>query len=134
MSVAIITGSGGLIGSEAATFFGAQGLEVVGIDNDMRRVFFGQDASTEWNRLRVEEELGTSYVHHDLDIRDREGVLVMTIREGRNRQVRRMTAAVGLPTLRLIRWSVGPWSLAGLAPGETRAVPREEVQEFMSVR
>jgi 23S rRNA pseudouridine2457 synthase len=46
--------------------------------------------------------------------------LSLTLQEGRNRQVRRMTAAVGLPTLRLIRWSVGPWTLAGLAPGATR--------------
>jgi len=46
----------------------------------------------------------------------------LTIDEGRNRQVRRMTAAVGLPTLRLIRHSVGPWSLDGLAPGELRTV------------
>ena len=46
--------------------------------------------------------------------------LKLTIREGRNRQVRRMTAAVGLPTLRLVRWSVGEWTLAGLAPGEWR--------------
>ncbi len=44
--------------------------------------------------------------------------LSLVLREGRNRQVRRMTAAVGLPTLRLIRWSVGEWSLAGLGPGE----------------
>jgi 23S rRNA pseudouridine2457 synthase len=44
--------------------------------------------------------------------------LVLTLAEGRNRQVRRLTAAVGLPTLRLVRWSVGPWTLAGLAPGE----------------
>lgn len=44
----------------------------------------------------------------------------LSIREGRNRQVRRMTAAVGLPTLRLVRWQVGPWSVAGLAPGAWR--------------
>lgn len=44
----------------------------------------------------------------------------LELREGRNRQVRRMTAAVGYPTLRLIRWAVGEWSLAGLAPGEWR--------------
>ncbi len=44
--------------------------------------------------------------------------LELTIREGRNRQVRRMTAAVGLPTLRLVRWSVGEWSLDRLAPGD----------------
>ena len=46
--------------------------------------------------------------------------LAITLREGRNRQVRRMTAAVGLPTLRLVRWSVGDWTLDGLAPGAWR--------------
>lgn len=46
--------------------------------------------------------------------------LELAITEGRNRQVRRMTAAVSLPTLRLVRWSVGPWTLDGLAPGESR--------------
>ncbi|MEH6716537.1 pseudouridine synthase [Parasphingorhabdus flavimaris] len=46
--------------------------------------------------------------------------LKLTISEGRNRQVRRMTAAVGHPTLRLVRWSVGEWSLEGLQPGEWR--------------
>ena len=46
--------------------------------------------------------------------------LELVIREGRNRQVRRMTAAVGLPTLRLVRVRIGPWSLDGLAPGQWR--------------
>ena len=46
--------------------------------------------------------------------------LRLTIREGRNRQVRRMTAAVGHGTLRLVRWSVGDWSLDGIVPGEWR--------------
>ena len=52
--------------------------------------------------------------------------IALTLREGRNRQVRRMTAAVGLPTLRLVRWQIGEWTLDGLAPGEWRevAVPR----------
>ncbi len=45
----------------------------------------------------------------------------LVIREGRNRQVRRMTAAVGLPTLRLIRWRIGDWTLAGIAPGNWRS-------------
>ena len=48
--------------------------------------------------------------------------LRLSISEGRNRQVRRMTAAVGLPTLRLVRWRIGEWDLAGLAPGEWRLV------------
>jgi 23S rRNA pseudouridine2457 synthase len=49
--------------------------------------------------------------------------LRLELTEGRNRQVRRMTAAVGLPTLRLIRWSIGPWTLRGLSPGEWRTAP-----------
>ena len=46
----------------------------------------------------------------------------LTIKEGRNRQVRRMTAATGMPTLRLIRWMVGEWTADGLAPGEWREI------------
>ncbi len=48
----------------------------------------------------------------------------LTIREGRNRQIRRMTAAVGHPTLRLVRWGIGEWTVAGLAVGAWRAVDR----------
>lgn len=48
--------------------------------------------------------------------------LKLTIREGRNRQVRRMTAAVGFPTLRLVRWSVGEWTVEGLGQGQWREV------------
>ena len=48
--------------------------------------------------------------------------LKLVLREGRNRQVRRMTAAVGFPTLRLIRWQVGEWTLEGLAPGAWREI------------
>ena len=46
----------------------------------------------------------------------------LTLREGKNRQVRRMTAAVGHPTLRLVRWQIGEWSVDGLQPGEWRGV------------
>lgn len=53
--------------------------------------------------------------------------LELVITEGRNRQVRRMTAAVGHPTLRLIRWAVGPWSLDGLAPGQWRELTPAEL-------
>ncbi|KLE34712.1 pseudouridine synthase [Aurantiacibacter luteus] len=48
--------------------------------------------------------------------------LRVTLREGRNRQVRRMTAAVGLPTLRLVRWSIGDWTLEGIAPGTSMEI------------
>jgi CDP-paratose 2-epimerase len=82
MSVALITGSSGLIGSEAAVFFGRLGYDVVGVDNDMRSVFFGADGSTRWNRDRVERELSGRYVHHDLDIRDRDGVIGLVRRYG----------------------------------------------------
>jgi CDP-paratose 2-epimerase len=82
VSVAVITGSSGLIGSEAAIHFGELGLDVVGVDNDMRQVFFGPDASTDWNRERLQEKLGRGYVHHGLDIRDREGVLALFARLG----------------------------------------------------
>jgi 23S rRNA pseudouridine2457 synthase len=47
----------------------------------------------------------------------------LTIREGRNRQVRRMTAAVGHPTLRLVRWSIGDWTLDSVPPGEWQRLP-----------
>lgn len=53
----------------------------------------------------------------------------VTISEGRNRQVRRMTAAVGHPTLRLIRWSVGAWTLDGLALGECRSLDAGEIAQ-----
>lgn len=66
----------------------------------------------------------------DPPIRHRKNVadnwIEITLSEGRNRQVRRMTAAVGLPTLRLIRYTVGPWGLDGLGPGETRCVSNED--------
>ncbi len=66
----------------------------------------------------------------DPPIRERKAIptswIEVTIDAGRNRQVRRMTAAVGLPTLRLIRSSVGPWSLDGLKPGEIREIPGDD--------
>lgn len=62
----------------------------------------------------------------DPPIRQRKAIpdnwLKLTIREGRNRQVRRMTAAVGLPTLRLVRWSIGDWVVAGIAPGQFKLI------------
>jgi CDP-paratose 2-epimerase len=74
VSLAIITGSAGLIGSEAATFFSRLGFDMIGIDNDLRRVFFGIDASTLWNRTRLQNVIGNQYKHVDADIRDREAI------------------------------------------------------------
>jgi len=54
----------------------------------------------------------------------------LTIREGKNRQVRRMTAAVGLPTLRLVRWAVGPITLEGLQPGVWRTITHPELVDL----
>jgi CDP-paratose 2-epimerase len=70
MSVAVITGSAGLIGSEASVCFAGMGLDVVGIDNDMRKTFFGEEASTAANCARLEAQLGRRYRHLPLDIRD----------------------------------------------------------------
>jgi CDP-paratose 2-epimerase len=74
VSVALVTGSAGLIGSEAARHFAGLGLEVVGIDNDMRRYFFGADGSTAWALARLAADLGEAYTHFDTDIRDRDGL------------------------------------------------------------
>jgi CDP-paratose 2-epimerase len=68
----LITGSAGLIGSEAALNFARKGYSIVGIDNDMRKVFFGNGASTKWNLESLSKQLGSSYLHFDADIRDRE--------------------------------------------------------------
>lgn len=70
MKKILITGSAGLIGSEAVKFFAKKGYEVIGIDNDMRAYFFGTEASTEWNRELLEKELKKSYRHYQADIRD----------------------------------------------------------------
>ena len=69
MGVAIISGSAGLIGSEAVRFFSNLGMDVIGIDNDMRKFFFGEEASTKWNRQRLEKEID-NYQHREVDIRD----------------------------------------------------------------
>lgn len=70
MGVAVITGAGGLIGSAAAIRFAALGLDIVGVDNDMRAVFFGADASTAPNLRRLAADLGPKFRHVDLDIRN----------------------------------------------------------------
>jgi CDP-paratose 2-epimerase len=74
MKTALITGSGGLIGSESARFFAKQGYRIVGVDNDMRAYFFGEDASTRDNQEKLARELGERYVHVTADIRDRDAI------------------------------------------------------------
>ncbi len=70
----LITGSAGLIGSEAVSFFIERGYQIVGIDNDMRKYFFGKEASTEWNRKRLKNEFKDKYLHCDLDIRNNKDI------------------------------------------------------------
>lgn len=71
----VISGSGGLVGSEASEYFGQLGHNIVGIDNDMRSQFFGPAASTRWNVERLVEKLGKNYAHHDVDVRNRPAIL-----------------------------------------------------------
>jgi CDP-paratose 2-epimerase len=70
----LVTGSAGLIGSEAVKFFAEKGFDVVGIDNNMRSYFFGDEASTDWNRQKLEELLKDKYTHYKADIRDNDAI------------------------------------------------------------
>ena len=92
MSVAVVTGSTGLVGSETARFFAGQGYDIVGLDNDMRAVFFGEDASTAWNREALEHDIRT-YRHCLVDIRDQESLATIFRRYGRSIEVVIHTAA-----------------------------------------
>lgn len=73
MSVAIVTGSSGLIGSETVRFLHDKGMDVVGVDNNMRAYFFGEDGSTDWNAQLLKNTL-PRYRHLDLDIRDQDSI------------------------------------------------------------
>ncbi|HAJ56616.1 MAG TPA: NAD-dependent epimerase [Candidatus Omnitrophica bacterium] len=70
---ALVTGSGGLVGSEAVRFFAHKGFEVTGVDNDMRRYFFGPAAGTAWNIRRLKKEVA-GYRHFNVDIRDKKKI------------------------------------------------------------
>ncbi len=82
MGVVVVTGSGGLIGSSAVRHFAELGLNVVGIDNDMRSYFFGPDGSTAWQVEELSRQLTTRYRHESLDIRDRDGLSTLFRRLG----------------------------------------------------
>ena len=73
MNVVLITGAGGLIGSESVNFFSEKFDLVVGIDNDMRQYFFGKEASTNWNVIRLSEKY-KNYRHYSTDIRDQKAL------------------------------------------------------------
>jgi CDP-paratose 2-epimerase len=74
MPTVLVTGSAGLIGSEAVHFFAKLGFVIIGIDNDFRAHFFGKSASTRWNRDLLKDQYGDRYKHYDLDIRDRPAI------------------------------------------------------------
>ncbi|PZV18019.1 MAG: NAD-dependent epimerase [Leptolyngbya sp.] len=74
MPTVLITGSAGLIGSESVRFFAQLGFNIIGIDNDLRSYFFGESASTQWNRDLLKDKYGEQYRHYDLDIRDRDAI------------------------------------------------------------
>ena len=93
MSVTLVTGSAGLIGSEASRFFASKGMDVVGVDNDMRKTFFGEEASTRWNRERLESELGKGYRHVESDIRDSEAMAKLVQQYGTDLKLVIHTAA-----------------------------------------
>ena len=92
MSVAIITGSAGLIGSETCKRFHAEGFDVVGIDNDMRARFFGPEASTLGTREKLERAL-PRYQHENIDIRDMARVSALLSKHGKAVKVIIHTAA-----------------------------------------
>jgi CDP-paratose 2-epimerase len=78
MSVVLVTGSCGLIGSETVKFFAGKGFDVVGIDNNLRKAFFGKDGDTLWVRKRLQKDI-KSYRHYAVDIRD-EGAVARVFR------------------------------------------------------
>src|SRR5205814_10121965 len=69
MKIALITGSGGLIGSESVSFLNNKFDLIIGIDNNLRSYFFGTSASTDWNVSRIQEQF-SNYKHYNVDIRD----------------------------------------------------------------
>ena len=74
MKKVIVTGSAGLIGAESVRFFAEKGYEIIGIDNDMRAEFFGEEASTDWQRRQLEDTIA-DYKHYSADIRDEEAMM-----------------------------------------------------------
>lgn len=74
MKKILVTGSSGLIGSEVCIYFAEKGYQVHGLDNNQRAIFFGEQGDTRWNEQRLTSML-KGFVHHELDIRDRQGLV-----------------------------------------------------------
>lgn len=92
MKTALITGSGGLVGSESTIFFSEKGFRVLGIDNNMRRTFFGQEGDTGWCIDNLKKKL-PGYVHIDADIRDEKTMAAVFREFGKDIRVIIHTAA-----------------------------------------
>jgi CDP-paratose 2-epimerase len=92
VAVVLVTGAAGLIGSESVRSFAKKGFDIVGVDNDMRRYFFGDDGSTGWRRQRLEREV-RGYQHVDADIRDEAAIERTFARHGRSIEIVIHTAA-----------------------------------------
>jgi len=90
---AIVTGSGGLIGSESVAYFAAQGFRVVGLDNDMRAYFFGPDSTTQPTTDRLAAELGDTFLPLTVDIRDAGAVMDVLARHAGDLELIVHTAA-----------------------------------------
>jgi CDP-paratose 2-epimerase len=92
MDIAIITGSAGLIGAESVRFFAEHGFKVIGIDNNMRQEFFGAEASTDWQRKQLEEQI-PQYKHYHADIRKEEDIFKIFSEYGKDIKLIIHTAA-----------------------------------------
>lgn len=109
-------------------------VERIPDDDALERLRRGVELNDGWTRRAKVERLENApdLPERAIPIRFRKHVpdcwLQLTLTEGRNRQVRRMTAAVGHPTLRLVRWAIGPITLDGLQPGEARRLTEAEVE------
>lgn len=95
MSIAVVTGSCGLIGSESVSFFCKKGFDIIGIDNNMRSFFFGKEASVLWNKKRLQKEY-KRYTHYAIDIRDKERIVKLF--KGLNKNIRLIIHAAAQPS------------------------------------
>jgi CDP-paratose 2-epimerase len=92
MNIALISGSAGLIGSESVAYMSKKFDLVIGIDNDLRQYFFGAEASTDWNRNRLEEQF-SNYKHYSADIRSEEDIAKIFAKYGKDIKLIIHTAA-----------------------------------------